>query len=128
MISDSLALAKRAALAMDAKKALDLKIIGIRDISILADYFVLATGTSGTQVKALADEVEYQLKTKFDRMPARVEGYHSSSWILADYGNVVVHFFLEDTRDFYSLERLWTDGQPVEPAELFAKVEEEETK
>ena len=61
MISDSLALAKRAALAMDAKKALDLKIIGIRDISILADYFVLATGTSGTQVKALADEVEYQL-------------------------------------------------------------------
>ena len=68
------------------------------------------------------------MKTKFALTPARVEGYQSSSWILVDYGNVVVHFFLEDTRDFYSLERLWTDGQPVEPEELFAKVEEEETK
>ena len=124
----ALELPQEIACILDKKKAKDIKAIYIRDLTILADYFVICTGTSTTQVKALADEVEYQLKTKFDRMPARVEGYHSSSWILADYGNVVVHFFLEDTRDFYSLERLWTDGQPVEPAELFAKVEEEETK
>lgn len=110
MISDSLALAKRAALAMDAKKALDLKIIGIRDISILADYFVLATGTSGTQVKALADEVEYQLDQEGVKA-SHVEGYRSNSWILLDYGSVVIHIFTEESRTFYDLDRLWVDGK-----------------
>ena len=110
MISDSLALAKRAALAMDAKKALDLKIIGIRDISILADYFVLATGTSGTQVKALADEVEYQLDQEGIKA-SNVEGYRSNSWILLDYGSVVIHIFTEESRTFYDLDRLWVDGK-----------------
>ncbi len=110
MISDSLALAKRAALAMDAKKALDLKIIGIRDISILADYFVLATGTSGTQVKALADEVEYQLDQEGIKA-SHVEGYRSNSWILLDYGSVVIHIFTEESRTFYDLDRLWVDGK-----------------
>ena len=110
MIFDSLALAKRAALAMDAKKALDLKIIGIRDISILADYFVLATGTSGTQVKALADEVEYQLDQEGIKA-SHVEGYRSNSWILLDYGSVVIHIFTEESRTFYDLDRLWVDGK-----------------
>ena len=110
MISDSLALAKRAALAMDAKKALDLKIIGIRDISILADYFVLATGTSGTQVKALADEVEYQLDQEGIKA-SHVEGYRSNSWILLDYGSVVIHIFTEESRTFYDLYRIWVDGK-----------------
>lgn len=124
----ALELTQEIACVLDKKKAKDIKAIYIRDLTILADYFVICTGTSTTQVKALADEVEYQMKTKFALTPARVEGYQSSSWILVDYGNVVVHFFLEDTRDFYSLERLWTDGQPVGPEDLFAKVEEEETK
>ena len=124
----ALELTQEIACVLDKKKAKDIKAIYIRDLTILADYFIICTVTSTTQVKALADEVEYQMKTKFALTPARVEGYQSSSWILVDYGNVVVHFFLEDTRDFYSLERLWTDGQPVEPEELFAKVEEEETK
>ena len=110
MISDSLALAKRAALAMDAKKAQDLKIIGIRDISILADYFVLATGTSGTQVKALADEVEYQLDQEGIKA-SHVEGYRSNSWTLLDYGSVVIHIFTEESRTFYDLDRLWVDGK-----------------
>ena len=110
MISDSLALAKRAALAMDAKKALDLKIIGIRDISILADYFVLATGTSGTQVKALADEVDYQLDQEGIKA-SQGEGYRSNSWILLDYGSVVIHIFTEESRTFYDLDRLWVDGK-----------------
>ena len=85
---------------LDSKKALDIRVIGISDLTIIADYFVLATGTSNTQVKALADEVEYQLKQQ-DIMPNRMEGYNSSSWILVDYGNVVVHIFQKDTRDFY---------------------------
>ena len=62
---------------------------------------------------ALADEVEYQLKQQ-DIMPNRIEGYNSSSWILVDYGNVVVHIFQKDTRDFYSLERLWADGEQID--------------
>ena len=98
---------------LDSKKALDIRVIGISDLTIIADYFVLATGTSNTQVKALADEVEYQLKRQ-DIMPNRIEGYNSSSWILVDYGNVVVHIFQKDTRDFYSLERLWADGEQID--------------
>ena len=98
---------------LDNKKALDIRVIGISDLTIIADYFVLATGTSNTQVKALADEVEYQLKQQ-DIMPSRIEGYNSSSWILVDYGNVVVHIFQKDTRDFYSLERLWADGEQID--------------
>lgn len=98
---------------LDSKKALDIRVIGISDLTIIADYFVLATGTSNTQVKALADEVEYQLKQQ-DIMPNRIEGYNSSSWILVDYGNVVVHIFQKDTRDFYSLERLWADGEQID--------------
>ena len=98
---------------LDSKKALDIRVIGISDLTIIADYFVLATGTSNTQVKALADEVEYQLKRQ-DIMPNRIEGYNSSSWILVDYGNIVVHIFQKDTRDFYSLERLWADGEQID--------------
>ena len=98
---------------LDSKKALDIRVIGISDLTIIADYFVLATGTSNTQVKALAVEVEYQLKQQ-DIMPNRMEGYNSSSWILVDYGNVVVHIFQKDTRDFYSLERLWADGEQID--------------
>ena len=93
----ALELTQEIACVLDKKKAKDIKAIYIRDLTILADYFIICTGTSTTQVKALADEVEYQMKTKFALTPARVEGYQSSSWILVDYGNVVVHFFLEDT-------------------------------
>lgn len=110
MISNSLELARKAATVMDAKKALDLKIIGIRDISILADYFVLATGTSSTQVKALADEVEFQLEQEGVKV-SHIEGYRSNSWILLDYSNVIIHIFTEESRKFYDLDRLWVDGK-----------------
>lgn len=109
--------AKAAVRALDSKKALDIKVIGIRDLSILADYFVIATGTSSTHVKALADEVEYQLK-EAGEAPGHVEGYRSNTWILLDYHNVIVHVFLEETRDFYDLERLWKDGEQID-AETF---------
>ena len=76
----ALELTQEIACVLDKKKAKDIKAIYIRDLTILADYFVICTGTSTTQVKALADEVEYQMKTKFALTPARVEGYQSSSW------------------------------------------------
>ncbi len=109
-----LELAKVAAKALDSKKALNLKILRITELSVIADYFVIATGTSNTQVKALADEVEYQLKEK-GVTPGHIEGYNSNSWVLLDYGSVVVHVFTQESRSFYDLDRLWQDGEEVDP-------------
>lgn len=89
----SLETAKMAVKALDSKKALDIKVIKIQDISAIADYFVIATGTSSTHVKALADEVEAQLDEAGISV-SHVEGYRSNSWILLDYVDVVVHVFL----------------------------------
>ena len=114
------ALAISAAQILDAKKADQVRLIDISQISTLGDYFVLATGTSGTHVKALADELEYQLKEK--GVPAgRVEGYRSNSWILLDYESVIIHIFTPEARAFYDLDRLWQDGIPVDPAEYLTK-------
>ena len=110
-------IAKAAVRALDGKKALDIQIIEIGDVSILADYFVIATGTSSTHVKALADEVEFQLH-QAGEAPGHIEGYRSNTWILLDYHQVIVHVFLEETRDFYDLERLWKDGRQLS-AEAF---------
>ncbi|NLJ30235.1 MAG: ribosome silencing factor [Clostridiales bacterium] len=114
----SLELAKEAAKFLENKKALDLKLIGIQDISVIADYFILATGTSNTHVKALADEVEFQLKQQ-GVAPGHVEGYRSNSWVLLDYGSVIVHIFTAEARQFYDLDRLWQDGEilPLPQAE-----------
>ena len=113
-----------AAKALDGKKAQDLRVLAIGDLSILADYFVLATGTSTTQVKALADEVDYQLSRQGVE-PARREGYGSAAWILLDYGSVVVHVFQPESREFYNLDKLWSDGKPVDVAGLLKGEEAE---
>lgn len=99
--------------ALSGKKGLDINIIEIGDISILADYMVIATGTSSTHVKALADEVEYQLD-KAGISVNHIEGHRSDSWILLDYIDVIVHVFSDEAREFYNLERLWQDGRPVD--------------
>ena len=85
---------------------------------MLADYFVIATGTSSTHVKALADEVEFQLKERHSIATEHTEGYRSNSWILLDYGNVIVHVFTEESRAFYDLDRLWQDGETVDITEI----------
>ncbi len=109
--------AEQAVKILDSKKAKELKIIGIKDISVLADYFVLATGTSSTHVKSLADEVEFQLKAQGEE-PRHTEGYRSNSWVLIDYGSVVVHVFTEESRRFYDLDRLWQDGQILDISKI----------
>lgn len=109
----SLETAKLAAKALDGKKGLDIKIIKVRDVSSIADYFVIATGTSNTHVKALADEVEFKLDQEGISV-SHVEGYRSDSWILLDYVDVVVHVFSEQAREYYSLERLWQDGEQID--------------
>lgn len=112
----SLELAKKAAVLLDEKKAMHINVIQIEEISSLADYFVIATGTGNTHVKSLADELEVKLKEQ-GNAPANVEGYRSNSWVLLDYHSVVVHIFTGEGRDYYDLDRLWRDGKQI-PLEL----------
>lgn len=106
---ESFELAKSAARLLDEKKAENISVIKIDDISSLADYFVIANGRSSTHVRSLSDELEEKLKL-MGVMPMRIEGYRSDNWVLMDYGNVVVHIFTQEARDFYDLDRLWADG------------------
>ncbi len=99
--------------ALDSKRAEDIQLIGIRDLTIVADYFVIANGTSNTQTKALADAVEFEMKQKGVE-PVRIEGYQGATWIILDYGDIVVHVFYKETRNYYKLERLWSDGEQVD--------------
>ena len=99
--------------ALDSKRAEDIRIIEIGDLTIVADYFVIANGTSTTHTKTLAEEVEYQLSQNGVE-PNRTEGYNGSSWVILDYGDIVVHVFYKETRDYYQLERLWADGEKID--------------
>lgn len=109
----SLELAKKIAGILDKKKAVDLSVLDIGSLSTLGDYFVIASGTSTIQVKALADEVDKQLGD-MGMEPKRIEGYQSATWILMDYYDVMVHIFFQETREFYSLERLWGDAPRID--------------
>ena len=99
--------------ALESKKAKNITALKVDDLSILANYFVIASASSTTQVKALADEVEYQLGEKGVK-PMGIEGYQSMEWIVLAFYDIIVHVFLEEPRDFYQLERLWADGTPVD--------------
>lgn len=105
---------------MSSRKAEDLTAIGIGNISIIADYFLLASGNSTTQVKSLADEVEYQF-TQAGIEPLRVEGGRGATWIVLDYGGLVVHIFHKQTREFYNLEHLWADGERIDIQQMIKK-------
>jgi len=97
---------------LNDKKGEKIKILKITDVSTLADYMVIATGTSSTHVKALSDEVERRLNEKGFSV-SHVEGYRSNSWILLDYVDIIVHIFSEEAREFYDLERLWQDSEEL---------------
>ncbi|MEG1049816.1 MAG: ribosome silencing factor [Oscillospiraceae bacterium] len=111
---NGLELSKNIAKYLDAKKAEGIKIIKIEDLTVVTDYIVIATGNSTTQVKALADEVDFKVKEEFKLDPSRIEGYESKNWILLDYDNVIVHVFHPQARDYYNLDKLWADGQEIE--------------
>lgn len=98
---------------LDKKKADSIQAIKISDLTILADYFVIASGNSSTQTKTLAEEVEYQM-SQAGIEPNRKEGYNGSNWVILDYGDIVVHVFYKETRDYYQLERLWADGEKID--------------
>ncbi len=99
--------------ALDDKKGKDIKVLYTADQTTLADYFVICTGTSSTQVRALSDAVEEAL-SKAGEEPHHIEGHRGGQWTLLDYSAVVVHVFTEEAREFYSLERLWSDAAPVD--------------
>ena len=103
---------KLAVKAMDDKKAEDIKVIRIGEVSSVADYFVIANGTNPSQVEAIVDAVDEEL-AKNDITALRTEGLRSSGWILMDYGDVVIHIFSKEDRLFYDLERIWRDGEIV---------------
>ena len=99
--------------ALDKHKAGNIRVIDVSELTSLADAFVIAEGTSSTQVRALADYTEETL-SEAGIPPLRVEGYRSQGWIVLDYGDVVAHIFHKETRAFYDLERLWKDGKDVD--------------
>ena len=106
-------IAQKVVSALDNKKAQDIKLLRTHNITVLADYFVICTANSTTQLKTLSDEVEKAMKEN-DEMPLRREGHRSGGWVLIDYGCVVVHLFLQEAREFYTLERLWSDAEDVD--------------
>lgn len=98
---------------LDSKKGIDIQAIDISDKTSIADYFVICSGNSTTQIKALANEVEYVIKTECGILPDHVEGKSSNRWILCDYKDVVVHIMHPEERADYDLERLWSAKKPL---------------
>ena len=103
-------LAQAICLALSAKKAKDIATVYVREKSSLCDYFVIASGTSSTQVRAMGEYVEEQMEKQFSLSPVREEGMRDGRWSVLDYGDVIVHIMQDETRLFYHLERLWADG------------------
>ena len=99
--------------ALDEKKGMDIKLLKIDKVSSLADYFLICTGTSNTHVKTLCDYAEYTLEELGEPMIGR-EGHRGNSWVLLDFGSLVVHVFTDEARKFYDLERLWADAESVD--------------
>lgn len=105
-----LELAKKIAAVLDDKKAIDVQIKKVGDLTVLTEYFVICNGTSNTHIKALAEEVEYQLKQIGEE--GHLEG-KASDWLLVDFGSVIVHIFQPSAREHFNLERLWADAEDI---------------
>mgnify|MGYP000269150065 CR=1 FL=1 len=114
-------LALLAARALSDKKGKEIRVLEIAELTTLADYFVLATGASNTQINALVDNVEKLLAEEAGEQPLHREGYRGGTWVLMDFGSLVVHVFTAEARKFYDLERLWQDGHQVNLAAVLGE-------
>ena len=103
--------------ALDEKKGRDIKVIDIHDVSVIADYFVIASGSNQNQVQAMVDNVQEELFKAGYEMK-QMEGYREGNWILLDFGDIIIHIFDKENRLFYDLERIWKDGKEVSIEEL----------
>lgn len=112
MAEKSLEMIKLSSKAADEKKGENIKVLDIRDISVIADYFLIVSGGNTNHVKALKDNIEETLG-RAGYFTKRVEGRQNSGWILLDYGDIVIHIFTRDDRSFYDLERIWKDAKVV---------------
>ncbi len=117
-----LEMARLACQALDDKKGQDIKVIDIREVSVIADYFVIASAANANQVEAMVDSVEETLG-RAGYEPKQIEGTRNSSWVLMDYEDVIIHIFDEENRLFYDLERIWRDGTVLD-TDSFLKSEE----
>lgn len=111
------AMAKLAITAMEDKKAEDIRVIDISEVSVLADYFIIASGTNRSQIQAIADNVQESLGRAGYELK-QVEGYNTANWILMDFNDVIIHIFDKENRLFYNLERIWRDGKDIDISEL----------
>lgn len=116
-LTNSKAMAKMAIAALEDKKAEDIRIIDISEVSVVADYFIIAGGSNRSQIQAMADNVQEMLEKAGYEMK-QVEGYNTANWILMDFGDVIVHIFDKENRLFYNLERIWRDGKTIEASDL----------
>lgn len=115
---------KIAANALNEKKGHEINAIKVADLTVLSEYFLICTANSSTQVRALCDEVEEKLEEAGLR-PHHIEG-RTTGWICLDYGSVIVHIFTRDQREFYGLDRMWSDGEPVDMNEILDNIKEED--
>ena len=113
-------MAELAVRALDGKKARDIRLLETREVTVLADYFLICTANSTTHIKTLSDEVSKALEEQGERT-LRTEGYRNGGWVLVDFGCLVVHIFTEDVRKFYNLERLWADAPVVDVSGLLTE-------
>lgn len=113
-------LAREIARVLDEKKAIDIVAIETEEVTVVSDFFVIASGTSNTHTKALADDVEYEIKKRLDIEPEHIEG-RATGWILLDYGTVLVHIFDKESREYYNLERLWTDAALLDLSDIITE-------
>ena len=111
--------------ALDSRKGQDIEILRVDGVTSMVDYFIICSGSSNTQIRTLGDEVEFKIKEKLGLDPLHREGYQSASWILLDYGFLIVHVFHRDAREFYNLGRLWADAERIDPATLIEQEGEE---
>ena len=110
-------MAQKACHALEDKKAKDVRILDISEVSVLADYFLIASGSNRNQVQAMVDNVEEELR-KAGFSPKQVEGYNTANWVLLDYGDIIIHVFDEENRLFYDLDRIRRDGSLIRAEEL----------
>ena len=112
-----LEMAKLACRALDEKKGKDIKVIDIHEVSVIADYFVIASASNQNQVQAMVDNVDETLgRAGFEAK--QIEGTRNSSWVLMDYGDIIIHIFSKNDREFYNLERIWADCKEVDEDSL----------
>ena len=114
---ETLEIVKKAVEALEDKKAEDIRIIDISEVTVIADYFIIASGSNRNQVQAMIDNVDETLG-RAGKAPKQIEGYDSANWVLMDYQDIIVHVFDRENRLFYDIERIWRDGKSVD-AESF---------